>query len=437
MSTDSLIRNQIAERNRPVFSWLDGLWLIFLAGLAVLPPVNEIHKQLILLAIGLVQVGEGWLLARLPARGPAYIVILKIGLASLLIAHTGEVAINSRYYLIYYLPVLTAAVYFGVWGTLGWIALTSAAYCSFLIPALQEYTLEPDDATELALRILFFFIVGVLVNRLVIEVRLQTLRYQRAAEALAETNRQLESAQEEARRSERLAALGHMAAGLAHEIRNPLGVIKGSAEMLNQQIAQTNPLASELAGYISSEVNRLSSFVTRFLDFARPQQIALLPHSIPEILDRSLMVVAERYPGSAVRVVRAYAAALKPASVDADLCESAFVNLIQNAYEAMGSAGGELRVEAAEAERDGRQGIEVRITDRGPGIPAALREEIFNPFVTTKKTGTGLGLSIVSKIVDAHHGSIRVEEMQGGGASFILFLPVEHVLAPDQAGKTV
>ncbi len=213
MSTDSLIRNQIAERNRPVFSWLDGLWLIFLAGLAVLPPVNEIHKQLILLAIGLVQVGEGWLLARLPARGPAYIVILKIGLASLLIAHTGEVAINSRYYLIYYLPVLTAAVYFGVWGTLGWIALTSAAYCSFLIPALQEYTLEPDDATELALRILFFFIVGVLVNRLVIEVRLQTLRYQRTAEALAETNRQLESAQEEARRSERLAALGSHGCG--------------------------------------------------------------------------------------------------------------------------------------------------------------------------------------------------------------------------------
>ncbi|HXN63798.1 MAG TPA: ATP-binding protein [Candidatus Acidoferrales bacterium] len=435
MSTDSLIRNQIAERNRPAFSWLDGLWLIFLAGLAVLPPVNEVHKQLILLAIGLVQVGEGWLLARLPARGPAYIVILKIGLASLLIAHTGEVAINSRYYLIYYLPVLTAAVYFGVWGTLGWIALTSAAYCSFLIPALQEYTLEPDDATELALRILFFFIVGVLVNRLVIEVRLQTLRYQRTAEALAETNRQLESAQEEARRSERLAALGHMAAGLAHEIRNPLGVIKGSAEMLSQKVAGTNPLASELAGYISSEVNRLSLFVTRFLDFARPQQIKLVPHSIPELLDKSLTVVAERYAGSPVRVVRAFAPGLPAAFVDAELCESAFVNLIQNAYEAMGDSAGELRVEAVENEREGRKGIEVRISDRGPGIPEPQREEIFNPFITTKKSGTGLGLSIVSKIVDAHHGSIRVEEMQGGGATFILFLPLEPA-AQDPAGKT-
>lgn len=423
------------ERSRPVFNWLDIPWLIFLAGLAVLPAADQLHKQLILLAIGLVQIGEGWLLARLPTRGPAYIVILKIALASLLIQHTGEVPINSRYYLIYYLPVLTAAVYFGAWGTLFWIALTSAAYCSFLIPALQDYTLEPDDATELALRILFFFIVGVLVNRLVIEIRRQTVRYQTVAEALAETNRQLESAQEEARRSERLAALGQMAAGLAHEIRNPLGVIKGSAEMLSQKIADTNPLASELAGYISSEVNRLSSFVTRFLDFARPQQIALQPYAIPEVLDRSLAMVAERHPGSAVRVVRNYAPGLPHASVDAELCESAFVNLIQNAYEAMGDAGGELRVETGEAERDGRRGIEVRIADTGPGIPVALREEIFNPFVTTKKTGTGLGLSIVSKIVDAHHGSIRVEERPGGGTSFIIFLPVEHVAVPECGAK--
>ena len=103
-----------------------------------------------------------------------------------------------------------------------------------------------------------------------VENRRQTQRYQELAETLAETNRRLEQAQAEARRSERLAALGQLSAGLAHEIRNPLGVIKGSAEMLTQKLEESNPLATELAGYISTETNRLSALVTRFLDFARP-----------------------------------------------------------------------------------------------------------------------------------------------------------------------
>ncbi len=103
------------------------------------------------------------------------------------------------------------------------------------------------------------------------------------------------------------------------------------------------------------------------------------------------------------------------------------MNLIQNAYDAMGSGGGTLRVTAARANSAGRDGVEVRIEDTGPGIPAELREQIFNPFVTTKKTGVGLGLSIVSRIVDGHHGTIRVEgdrEASGlQGAGFIVFFP--------------
>src|SRR5574337_1938731 len=98
---------------------------------------------------------------------------------------------------------------------------------------------------------------------------------QELSETLADSNRKLKQAREEARRSERLAALGQLSAGLAHEIRNPLGVIKGSAEMLSQKLQSAQPVAAELAGYISSEVNRLNSLVARFLDFARPQPIQL------------------------------------------------------------------------------------------------------------------------------------------------------------------
>jgi signal transduction histidine kinase len=284
----------------------------------------------------------------------------------------------------------------------------------------------------LAMRIVFFFLVAMVVNRVVVQNRRQIKRYQELAETLAETNRKLEQAQAEAQRSERLAALGQMSAGLAHEIRNPLGVIKGSAEMLHQKLGESNPLASELAGYISSETNRLSALVTRFLDFARPLHTELVPQEIPAVLDRALHSVALTQKDSMVRVERQYEANLPLVPLDESLSEQAFVNLIQNAYDAMGSSGGILGVTAARANDGNRDGVEVRIEDTGPGVPAELREQIFNPFVTTKKTGVGLGLSIVSRIIDGHHGTIRVEDGGNGqhGACFVVFFP-----ASDEAAK--
>jgi nitrogen-specific signal transduction histidine kinase len=268
------------------------------------------------------------------------------------------------------------------------------------------------------------------VNRFVVENRRQTRRYQELAEALAETNRKLELAQAEARRSERLAALGQLSAGLAHEIRNPLGVIKGSAEMLNQKLRESNPLASELAGYISTEVNRLSALVTRFLDFARPLHTELTPQEITPVLDRSLQLVATMWKGGPVAVERHYQQDLPTVPLDESLCEQAFVNIIQNAYDAMGGEGGRLSVAAEISRSLGRDGIELRLCDSGPGVPEDLREQIFNPFVTTKKTGVGLGLSIVAKIIDGHQGWIKVEgggspdNTQAPGACFVMFFPL-------------
>src|SRR5580658_4115899 len=424
----------MSEQKRPAINWMDGLWLLFLVGLALLPPVAEIHKQLTLLAIGVVQFSERWLLTRAPRRGPVYVVLLKIALATLLIDHTGEVGINSSYWPIYFLPVVTAAEYFSPLGTLLWTALASAAYCSYLFdPALRDFDVTAESYGLLAMRIVFFFLAAMVVNRVVVENRHQIKRYQELAGTLAETNRRLEQAQEEARRSERLAALGQMSAGLAHEIRNPLGVIKGSAEMLHQKLGESNPLASELAGYISSETNRLSALVTRFLDFARPLHVELTPLDITAVLDRALHSVSLSSAQSSpqkdgiVRVERQYEANLPLVPLDESLSEQAFANLIQNAYDAMSSSGGTLRVTAARANSANRDGVEVRIEDSGPGIPAELREQIFNPFVTTKKTGVGLGLSIVSTIVDGHHGTIRVDGGKEGcdqnGACFIVFFP--------------
>jgi signal transduction histidine kinase len=445
----------MSEAKRPAINWMDILWLILLAGLALLPPLREYHKQLILLAIGVVQLNESWLVARMPERGPAYLVLLKIVLATLLIDHTNEIAINSYYYPIYYLPVVTAAEYFSPWATLLWTALASAAYCSYLYPAGQEFDITSENYELLAIRILFFFLAAMLVNRSVIENRRTTQRYQELAETLAETNLRLEQAQAEARRSERLAALGQLSAGLAHEIRNPLGVIKGSAEMLTQKLGDSNPLATELSGYISTETNRLSALVTRFLDFARPLHADLTPRDITAVLDRALNDVAQFWKGAPVRVEKEYEPDLPLVPLDESLCEQAFVNIVQNAYDAMGASGGTLRVHARKSwarsrNGGGVDGVELRIEDTGPGIPPELREQIFNPFVTTKKSGVGLGLSIVSKIIDGHHGTIRIEAPHnlsgdgatgadqsnssgiGPGAHFVIFFPA----AKNAVGET-
>lgn len=429
----------MSKQNRPALNWMDGLWLLFLAGLAALPPVAEIHKQLTLLAIGGVQFSEGWVIARAPKRGPAYVVLLKIALATLLLDHTGEVGINSSYYPIFYVPVVTAAEYFSPWGTLLWTALASAAYCSYLLPALQEYEITTESYGLLAIRILFFFLAAMVVNRFVVENRRQIKRYQDLTETLAETNRRLEQAQEEARRSERLAALGQMSAGLAHEIRNPLGVIKGSAEMLHQKLEKSNPLATELADYISTETNRLSALVTRFLDFARPLHADLALQQVTTILDHALnyVLLARKHGDPEVGIEKHYQAKLPAVPLDESLSEQAFVNLIQNAYDAMDGGGGTLRLMVARATSANRDGVEVRIEDTGPGIPRELREQIFNPFVTTKKMGVGLGLSIVSRIIDSHHGTIRVESLEDGseghGARFVIFFPAAEESAENPA----
>lgn len=409
-------------------SWIDVIWLLFLLGLALLPPREEIHKQLILLGFGVLQLLEGRMIAWQPNRGRTYAVILKILLATLLLDHTGGIGINSSYYPIYFVPVVTAAIYYGPIATLLWTALASAAYLSYLIPALQEYEFTTEGASELAIRVLFFFLAALLVNRFVVENRRQVRRYQQLSETLEATNLQLQRAEAEKRRSERLAALGQLSAGLAHEIRNPLGVIKGSAEMLSKKVGGSNPLASELTENISSEVSRVNSLVARFLDFARPSHLELQPHKITDIVDRAFGAAAQQFPPGTVAVEKRYSP-VPVAQFDSQLLEQAFLNLFVNACQAMDVSPahpGRLRITIAPEISSGTSGVAVVLEDSGPGIPRESREEIFNPFFTTKKDGVGLGLAIVAKILDDHRGWIKLDDPAPGslpGAAFHVFIP--------------
>ena len=420
----------MAERKQSTFIWIDGVWLLFVLALVFFKPIREYHKQAILFAIALLQIFERRLIARFPQWGKAASVLLKTALAALLIDHTaetGDVPVNSIYWPIYFLPVVTAATYFGPIATLLWTALASLTYVGFLLQAYFVYNFDitPETgANILAIHILFLFFAAVLVNQFAMENRRQAALQKNLSDELEETNRQLRRAEAEARRSERLAALGQLSAGLAHEIRNPLGVIKGSAEMLAQKLQQGQPLAAELAGYISSEVNRLNALVARFLDFARPLRLELQPRQVSEIIDQAAESVRAQMPGAQVSVERHYAPGLPPVFVDERFCESIFSNLITNAYQAMDGRG-VLRLFTSPEASNGAAGVIVTVEDTGPGVSPQMREQIFNPFITSKKDGVGLGLSIVAKIVDEHRGWLRLDADSAKGARFRVFLPFE------------
>jgi signal transduction histidine kinase len=218
-------------------------------------------------------------------------------------------------------------------------------------------------------------------------------------------------------RKERLAALGEMAAGMAHEIRNPLGGIQLYASLLAKDLAAM-PQSLQLVNKISGGVRRLEGLVSQVLHFTREVHIAPakidLAHVIDAALDMAQPKIGERAIHVQVRGERPLTAHL-----DEHLLEQAVLNLLLNAIESMEN-GGQLRVQfsrAAEDDGDGRQ-IRLTIRDSGTGIPPAILDRIFNPFFTTKDTGTGLGLAIVHRIVDAHNGTISVTNPPGGGAQF-------------------
>ena len=144
-----------------------------------------------------------------------------------------------------------------------------------------------------------------------------------------------------------------------------------------------------------------------------------------DLIDQALKSVAKQWKGGPVVVQREYQSDLMTVPLDENLCEQVFLNLVQNAYEAMGEPGGSLKVEVSDVSSNGRKGVRCGCETVGPACRREMREQIFNPFVTTKKTGVGFGLSIVSKIVDEHHGTIRLESADQEGAGFVIFFPAE------------
>jgi len=229
---------------------------------------------------------------------------------------------------------------------------------------------------------------------------------------------ELRHLKEEVARSQRLASLGSLAAGVAHEIRNPLSSIKGFATYFRERYRDI-PEDRDTADILIQEVDRLNRVITQLLEFARPLELRRVPVALAEVAGRALQVVAGQAREKNIAVETRFPPDLPDIEADPDRLQQVFLNLYLNALAAM-EPGGVLTTTAA---ADPGGDVQVQITDTGAGIPAEDLGRVFDPYYTTKPSGTGLGLAIVYKILEAHGGDIRLESEPGRGTAVTLHIP--------------
>ena len=225
--------------------------------------------------------------------------------------------------------------------------------------------------------------------------------------------------QQEVERTKRLASLGSLAAGVAHEIRNPLSSVKGFATYFREKL-KDSPQDRDTATTMIQEVERLDRVIGQLLEFARPSTLKIKPIRVTDLIRHSLKLIEGDARTKGVEVKTDIPANLPRALMDADRMNQVLLNLYLNAIQAM-DGGGVLQVTVSRD--DSRKLTTITVSDNGRGIEAADQERIFDPYFTTKSDGTGLGLAIVHKILDAHGGSIKVRSQKGAGTTVTMTLP--------------
>jgi signal transduction histidine kinase len=233
------------------------------------------------------------------------------------------------------------------------------------------------------------------------------------------------------RRSDRLAALGSLAAGLAHEIKNPLTSLLTFSRHLARRF-DDEQFRAKFQSVVPRELERINGIVEQLLELARPTPLSFSAVRLPALIERVVELYAEEMETRAVEVTRDYARDLPVVWVDAEAIYQVLVNLVRNALDAMPSGGSlTLRVGWSDGDHVGRPGrrtparrVLVEVQDSGPGISADDADRVFNPFFTTKVRGTGLGLALTHKIVEDHGGTIDFRNARVGGTVFRIVLPL-------------
>jgi signal transduction histidine kinase len=275
--------------------------------------------------------------------------------------------------------------------------------------------LSEDYQTIFRIQILVVITCTVLMGALFVVLVFVVKRGEAIIEKRAEERLRLK---EQLDRAERLSAMGEMAAGISHEIRNPLGIIRSSAELLKKKVAKIDP-ANALPDIIVEEASRLNGIITDFINFARPRSPKPSLCRVEDIIEKNITFLAAQIDTGRYVIRKNYQNPLPDIMADASMLHQSFLNLFINAMQAMPEGG---RIGIAIRSEGGR--VSIDIDDEGHGIPEDLLDKIWDPFFTTKDKGTGLGLGIVKNIIESHGGIIRITNREPHGARVTIELPI-------------
>jgi len=365
-------------------------------------------------------------------RGGLEAAILTVAIGAVALLHyvtpTTHVWIHPLLQRAYYVPILLAALRFGWRGGLASAALATASYIPHIVMAWKS---EPEYTAAQYVEIGMFFVIAALTGILADHEQSQRRRVENTALELAQVNAQLQKSFEQLRRADRLSALGELSAGLAHEIRNPLGSIEGAVQILGrpQLPEETRREFTDLA---SHEVVRLKGLLTNFLEFARPQPPRIIASEIGLLLESVAKLSSQTAAMAKVAIRVENVEPLPPVSVDPEQIKQVLLNLVINAVQAT-PEGGQITLRA------GREGnwVRVEVEDEGIGIPPGDMERVFDPFFTTRSCGTGLGLSIAYQIVSQHGGQIAARTNPQRGMTFSVTMPVFETGVVDSASRSI
>jgi signal transduction histidine kinase len=331
------------------------------------------------------------------------------------LTHPSRILQHEIYRYLYYLPIIVGAYWYGLRGGLLTAMVASVAYLPHIRVAWA--TNVPYTVSQYA-QVVVFHVLGLSVGLLASFERKLTARYRDAAASLECANRELRESHEQLRRADRLSALGEVAAGLAHEIRNPLASVKGALEILGSRLPSGTPEA-EFAGIAGRDLGRLDTLINEFLKYARPRPPERRNADLHEVIGRVTGLLRPEAQRAGVIIEIDRRAVLPPLLLDSEQIAQVFLNVVLNAIQA--SSAGQ-RVLIRESLEGGAAVVDV--IDEGPGVPPEHVARVFDPFFTTKARGTGLGLAISHRIVSAHDGTIEVSQRPNPGTDIRIRFPL-------------
>ncbi len=362
---------------------------------------------------------------RIGGRGVTRAALIAICVLFVTLLHyttpTSRIVYHEVYNRLYYIPIILGAFFYGIRGGLGVSILVSLIFIPHIF--VDWGGMIASNANMLT-EVFLYNVVGVITGLLVsaenrYRERLEETgdRLRESLEELQEKTGMLIQREEELRQSERLSLLGEMSAMMAHEIRNPLGSIKGAAEILSDSFSEGDE-GYRYTQILVKEVDRLNNVIDNFIRVGSARKEERVSVNINELLDELLFFFERMAAQKGISIDAICDPDLPVVNANPNQLRQAFMNLVLNSVHAMGKEG-RLIVSTAAA----RDGIEVRFEDTGAGISREEMSRLFEPFYTTRDSGTGLGLTITKRIVENHDGHIVIESDVGKGTKVVVSLP--------------